>query len=173
MFCYFQKKLRRFIINSKRTIIKMARTLEGKHAEYYEAILQLRNISPEVVDFTEEEISNLGLSVSKVVELKTGSDYYLSDNNLTKMLGKRLQEKFGGELLITAKLHTKKKDKNLYRLTVLFRQAPFQKDNFVLHNGEEYKILSLGKEMILQHLLTKKKIHMKYKEMGKMKKLLG
>ncbi len=147
----------------------MARKLEGKHSEYFEAVLQLRNISPEITAFVEEEIPRRGLSVSKVVELRTGVDFFLSDNNLTKMLGKKLQEKFGGELLITAKLHTKKKDKNLYRLTVLFRQAPFKKNDVVLRNGEEYRVIALGKEIILQQLKTGKKFHVKYKEMDKIK----
>ncbi|MBI4152677.1 hypothetical protein HY495_03125 [Candidatus Woesearchaeota archaeon] len=149
----------------------MTKSLEGKHSEYYEAILQLRHVSQGVIDFTEEEIQRRGLSVVKVIELKTGLDYYLSDNNLTKTLGRRLQDKFGGEFLVTAKLHTKKKDKNLYRLTVLFRQTPFQKGDLVARGGEEYRVVTLGKEIILQHEKTGKKIHLKYAEMKKIKKI--
>ncbi|MBI4151833.1 hypothetical protein HY496_02585, partial [Candidatus Woesearchaeota archaeon] len=83
----------------------------------------------------------------------------------------KLQEKYGGELLITAKLHTKKKDRDLYRLTVLFRQAPFQRNDVVQRSGEEYQVVTLGKEIILQHLKTGKKVHVKYKEMGKIRKV--
>lgn len=149
----------------------MTKSLEGKHPGYYEAILQLRNVSSDVVEFVEGEIPRMGLAVSKVVELKTGVDYYLSDNNLTKMLGKRLQEKFGGELLITATLHTKKKDKDMYRLTILFRQAPFQKGDIVSRDDEEYNVLTMAKEIILQHVRTGKKIHVRYKDMKGIKKV--
>ena len=150
----------------------MTKSLEGKHPGYYEAILQLRNILQDVIDFVEEEIPKMNLSISKVVELKTGVDYFLSDNNLTKMLGKKLQEKFGGEVLITATLHTKKKDKDMYRLTILFRQAPFQKGDTVLRDGEEYAVLTMAKEIILQHVKTGKKVHVRYKDMKGIKKIV-
>jgi len=148
----------------------MVRTLVGKHTEYYEAILQLRNVSQEVVNFVEEEIPRVHLSVSKVVEEKTGLDYYLSDNSLTRILSKKLQTKFGGEVLITATLHTQKKDKEMYRLTVLFRQAPFTKGDIVVKASERYKVLTMGKEIILQHINTGKKVHLRYREMKGIKK---
>ncbi len=149
----------------------MVRTLVGKHTEYYEAILQLRNVSQEVIDFVEAEIPRVHLSVSKVVEEKTGLDFYLSDNTLTRVLGKKLQTTFGGEVLITATLHTQKKDKEMYRLTVLFRQAPFAKGDLVQRGGEEYRVLTLEKEIVLQHVKTGKKVHVRYKEMSKIKKV--
>ncbi len=148
----------------------MVRSLVGKHTEYYEAILQLRNISPEIIEFVEEEIPRVHLSVCRVVELKSGVDYYLSDNVLTRILGKKLQTKYGGEVLITATLHTKKKDKDMYRLTVLFRQAPFTKGDTVVKGGEQYRVLAMGKEMILQHIKTGKKVHARYREMKGIKK---
>ncbi len=148
----------------------MVRSLVGKHTEYYEAILQLRNVSPDVIAFVEEEIQRVHLSVSKVLEERTGLDFYLSDNTLTRILAKKLQTTYGGEVLITATLHTQKKDKEMYRLTVLFRQAPFGKGDMVLKGGEQYRVLSMGKEMILQHTKTGKKIHARYREMKGIKK---
>ncbi|MBI2102228.1 hypothetical protein HYT55_00170 [Candidatus Woesearchaeota archaeon] len=56
----------------------MTKSLEGKHPGYYEAILQLRNISQDVIDFVEEEIPKMNLSISKVVELKWGGSSHNS-----------------------------------------------------------------------------------------------
>ncbi len=149
----------------------MARTLAGKHPQYYEAVLQLRHTSQEVIDFAEEEIERVGLTVAKVDEERYGFDYYLSDNNLTKALGRRLQMKFGGELVITATLHGQKKDKELYRLTVLFRQAQFSAGDRVIRDGEIYKAITLAKEIILQHEKTGKKVRVRYNEMSRIKKI--
>jgi NMD protein affecting ribosome stability and mRNA decay len=74
----------------------MVRTLTGKHPMYYEAVLQLRDISQDVVDYVEKVCCNGDLKVAKVVELKTGLDYFLSDNELTRALGKQLQKRWQG-----------------------------------------------------------------------------
>jgi len=97
----------------------MVRSLTDKNSGYYEAILQLRDIDPKVIEFAEAEIRRVKLHVAKIVKLKTGKDYYLTDNTLTRQLGKRLQEKFGGEFNISPKLFSKKDGKEIYRLTVL------------------------------------------------------
>jgi NMD protein affecting ribosome stability and mRNA decay len=147
----------------------MVRTLEGKRPEYFEAILQLRDCDKEIIDFAEKEITRLKLTVSDVIDLKNGIDYYLSDNNLTKQLGKKLQERYGGEYLITATLHTKKKGKELFRLTILFRQAKIKKGNIVKYQGEEYEVKAMSKEIFLQNTKTGKKVRVKYKNMNQIK----
>ncbi|PIN73998.1 hypothetical protein COV20_02700 [Candidatus Woesearchaeota archaeon CG10_big_fil_rev_8_21_14_0_10_45_16] len=149
----------------------MVRTLEGKHPKYYEAILQLREVTQEVVDFIEEELAKGRMIISKVEDVRNGIDYYLSDNDLTKALGKKLQIKFGGELKLTASLHTKKDSKDLYRVTVLFRQAHFRKGDKVDYQGDVYDVKSVSKEILLQHDKTGKKVHIKYKEMNQIKKV--
>jgi len=147
----------------------MANLTANQRPEYFEAILQLRDCNQEVTDFVEEEIPRLKLTMAKFVKIKNGFDYYLSDNNLTKKLGKKLQEKFGGEYLITASLHTKKQGKELFRLTILFRQAKFQKGDKVNYQGETYEVKSMGKEIILQNDKAGKKVRVKYKDMNQIK----
>lgn len=141
-----------------------------KHKEYFESILQIRDATDEVIDFVTEEIPRIGLMVAKVKKVKNGFDYYLSDNSLTKALGRKLQEKFGGQYLITASLHTKKRDEELYRLTVLFRQAHFQKGDVVIFKGDEYSVKAIGKEIFLQESRTGKKMHLKYNDLGLIKR---
>ncbi len=149
----------------------MVRSTADKHALYFEVILQLRDISQEVVDFTEDEIARVGLRVAKFVKLKSGFDYYLSDTALTKALGKRLQEKFGGDNQITASIFGQKDGKEIYRTTILFRQAHFQKGDVVEYKNENYKIKTMGKDIYLQNVKTGKKVHLKYKNMGELKKI--
>src|SRR3989344_5989149 len=96
-----------------------------KHDNYFEAILQLRPATDEVVNFVKNEIENQDyVFISKIVELKTGIDIYLSSNNFAKGLGKKLKHRFKtGILKYSSTLHTRSKltSKDLYRLTVSFR----------------------------------------------------
>ena len=142
----------------------MVRSVTGKRQEYFEATLQLREIKKEVIDYVEEEIFRVKLHVAKKIKLKNGLDYQLADSELTKALGKRLQQKFGGELKLTASLFGRKDGKEIYRITVLFRQVNFSKGDIVTYQGEEYKIKALNKDIFLQNIKTGKKIHLKYKD---------
>ena len=148
----------------------MVRTLTNKHPNYFEAVLQLREINDKVIDFVEEELVRTKLPVAKVEKVKNGYDYYLADNELTRALGKSLQKKFGGELKTTSSLHTKKDNKELYRVTILFRLPPFQKNDQVEYQGEEWVIKTMGKEVFLQHSKTGRKARVKYKDMNDIKK---
>ena len=143
----------------------MARDLTGKHPSYFESTLQLREVSEEVILFAEKLIAELKLQISKKVELKNGIDYLLTDNELTRKAGKRLQDHFGGELLVTATLHTKKDGKDLFRVTILFRPLHFKKGDIVEYQDEKYEVKSVTKDIFLQNIKTGKKLHLKYKEM--------
>ena len=109
---------------------KMVRHLEGKHPNYFEAVLQLRECSEPVYQFVKTEIDKVGLKIAQVKKVMKGHDYYTADNSLTRALGKRLQREFGGHLLVTATLHTQKKGKELYRVTVPFRESRLAKRSF-------------------------------------------
>jgi NMD protein affecting ribosome stability and mRNA decay len=148
----------------------MVRNLEGTHGLYFEATLQLRDVSEEVIEFAEEEIERLKLHVAKVVNLKNGRDYFLSDNTLTRRIGKNLQSKFGGKTEESASLWGVKKDREVYRVTVLFRGVNFKKHDFVIYQGEEYQVKILSKDIMLQNIKTGKKVHVRYKDMKNIKK---
>ena len=148
----------------------MPHKTEERHALYFEAILQLRDVDKEVVDYVEDEIARVKLSVAKTVKLKNGIDYYLSSNSLTRALGKRLKERFGGNNKETSSLWGVKKDREVYRVTVLFRGVPFKKNELVLYDGEECKIISLGKDIFMQEVKAGKKVHVRYNDMNRIKK---
>ncbi len=142
----------------------MVRTLTNQHPLYYEAILQLRDVSPAVVAFAEAEFLRHKIHLTRRVRLPNGWDYYAVDKNFTKALGKKLQQQFGGEQLTTASLYGQKDGKEIYRLTVLFREAPFKKGDRVEYRGEEYIVKILDKHIVLQPSKTGKTIQIKYKE---------
>lgn len=144
--------------------------MEGLRQEYFEAILQLRDLSEEIIHFAKTEIVRAGIHVAKYVNHANGIDIYLADSNFTKALAKSLQQQFGGKYMITASLLTQKEGKKIYRLTVLFRGISFSRNDIVEYKGDDYKVISLGKEMVLQDLKTGKKKHLRYGEMEKIKK---
>ncbi len=148
----------------------MVRDLTGKHPQYFEAILQLRDIAPEVVDFVKEDITRYHIPVPKIITLKTGYDFYLADSNYAKALGRKLQQRFSGKPLISQSVYGQKDGKQVFRVTILFRQPPFQKGDTVLYKGEEHKVLLLDNEIVLQHQHTGKKLRLKYREIGLIKK---
>ncbi|MBI2662440.1 hypothetical protein HYX11_03195 [Candidatus Woesearchaeota archaeon] len=148
----------------------MVRNIIGKHQSYYEATLQLRAITPEMLHFVNEEIAKNKIHVAKCTKVNSGLDYQLSDNKFAQNIGKKIQQKFGGKVLTTAALFSKRDGNDIYRLTVLFRGVPFKKDEQVLYKGDEHTVIALGKEIVLQNNLTKKKKHVKYREMNLIKK---
>lgn len=97
-----------------------------RHADYYEAILQIRPAKNEVLDFVFDLVKTRNdVKISKVKELKTGYDVYLSNQRFARgTLGKQLKKKFkGGKLVITKALYGQHKltSRLVYRATVLFR----------------------------------------------------
>lgn len=147
----------------------MVHSIEGKRPEYYEAILQLRDTTAQTIDFAYTCIEQAKIHIAKIVESKQGIDFYLADSQFTKTLAKRVQGRFGGQILITATLFTKKDGKDIYRITVLFRGVPFKKSDIVVYGGEEYRIKSLEKEIWLQHVKHGKKVRVRYSESSKIK----
>ena len=144
----------------------MVRSLEGKHPLYFEAILQLRDVSDDVVAYARQQIASHAIPTAKAVKLENGLDFYLADNQFTKSLGKKLQQRFGGQILMTASLHTQKKGKDLYRVTVLFRGLAYKKGDKVVYQGEEYIVRGVGKDIFL---MGNKKVHLKYKNASEIK----
>ena len=92
--------------------------------QYYEAIIQLRPATKELVDFVNDAIEKRrDVFVSKRVELKTGLDLYVSSWRFAIGLGKQFKRVFNGEVKVTRSLFTKSRitSKMVYRVTVLFR----------------------------------------------------
>lgn len=151
----------------------MVRTLEGKHLQYYEATLQLRDVTEAAIAFVQQEIARENIPLAKVVKEKNGYDYFLADSNFTKALGKKLQQKFGGQLHVTATLFGRKDSRAINRLTVLFRGLLFVKGDIVEYKGEPYEVKMVAKDILLQSPATGEKVHLRYKDIGVIRKKIS
>lgn len=149
----------------------MQQLADNKHPGYFEAILQLRDITPEMQQTALNEIQKSHLHISKTVQHPNGTDYYLNECRKTIQVGKCLQERFGGDFQVTTKLHTKKNEKEIYRYTILFRGLDFKKGDTVLYKGDQYKINFLGKDIQLQNLESGKKVKVFDKDIKLIKKI--
>lgn len=98
---------------------------KDRHAEYYEAILQIRPFNEKVLDFVFDLVEKRNdVDISKTKKLKTGIDVYLTNQRFSRgTLATQLRRKFKGKLVITKKIYGKDRmtSKTLYRATVLFR----------------------------------------------------
>lgn len=149
----------------------MVKDITGKHLGYYEAVLQLREVPEEAYEVAHLEIAQEGIYVAKEKKLENGYDLYLADAKFTQKLARKLQQQFGGEVKITASLFSKRKDKDLYRLTVLLRGIPFKRGDLVIYEGEEYRVKIIARnEIMLQNIKTGEKVHVKYKDQEQIKK---
>lgn len=95
-------------------------------SEYYEGILQLRDVSREVINYCMNDVKKQmekGIFFTKIEELKNGVDLYCTSNNYIRSLANRLKKKFKGEVKISPHLYgrNRQKSKDVYRLNVLFR----------------------------------------------------
>ncbi|HLC58524.1 MAG TPA: NMD3-related protein [Candidatus Nanoarchaeia archaeon] len=97
-----------------------------RHAEYYEAILQIRPKNKEVLEFalgligTREKIT-----ISKVKESKHGFDVYLSDQRFARgTLAQQLRKKFkNSKVVVTKTLYgvDRMSSRLIYRAAISFR----------------------------------------------------
>ena len=102
----------------------MPTPVHRRRKEYFEAIIQLRPAKQKLVSFVLHEIANSGsCTISKIDELKTGVDLYVTSQRFARALGKRLKKRFDGELVMSRQLFTRDfyTAKEVYRVTVLFR----------------------------------------------------
>jgi len=84
-------------------------------------------------------------------------------------LGKKLQNQFHGQLLISKTLHTKNRltSKEVYRVNALFRMPNFKKGDVINYKGEEIKIIAIHKKVFTKNLRTGKKLTMNFKDLTK------
>ncbi|MEM4240057.1 MAG: NMD3-related protein [Candidatus Woesearchaeota archaeon] len=132
-----------------------------KPASYFEGVLQLRGCSDEAMDWAHDEILRAGRArIAKVKEVRGGIDVYLSSQHYMQSLGRKLQQRFGGILKITSKIHTRDPMtcRDVHRLAVLFRQLSFKKGDLIKYKGEQWKILAVGNQVQLQNEKSGRKI---------------
>jgi len=133
---------------------------------YFEGTLQLRNPTKEVKKFVRKLVEKTPrVFVAKEEKVVNGFDIYLSSNKFLVNLGKKLQNKFGGEVKVSRKLHTRKRltSKEVYRVTVLFRMPKFKVGDVVKTRGKLIEVKRMEKKVFGVDVDTGKKISVDYR----------
>lgn len=133
----------------------------------YNGLLQLRNPSKEILAFVQYELKKAtekNVHCIKEEDVTNGRDYQITDAKYAQHLGRMLQNAFGGELVITAKLVSRSKEtsKDLYRTTVLFRYPKFRKGDVVSYKGRDVRIINFSKKVYVIDLKSNKKEQVSY-----------
>lgn len=140
--------------------------------QYYEAILQIRNYRDEVLEFVKSEIKKNNIKVPKREKMKNGMDIQLSSKTFATSLGKKLFNKFAGELKTSPKLVGRKNGKDLYRITIYYEPSEFGEGDIVEVDGKVIKVRKCSKFLGGLDVITRKntQVEIKGKTIRKLKK---
>ena len=80
-----------------------------KPPNYFEGVLQLRNVSKEVYDYVQKLFTEEHVTIAKTKKQKEGEDYWVSSNKALLLLQKQLPKRFSGQAKLTRRLFSKNK----------------------------------------------------------------
>lgn len=135
--------------------------------QYYEGVLQLRNPKKDVIEYLDELVGEReNIKIVHQIKIANGIDIYMDNQRYMISIGRKLQNRFGGELKITRKLFTvnRQTGKKIYRVNVLFKIPEFKVGDIIKYKGKEIKIKYIGKKVFGFDIKTGKKISIKYKD---------
>jgi len=134
---------------------------------YYQGILQLRDINEEILNFVSNQIKKRGdVAVTKKVNYPNGVDLYITSQKFIRILGKKLKESYGGQMKMSAKLHTRSKEgRDLYRVNVFFRLPKYKRGDVVKIRGDEVQLLQVGNRIFARDLKTGKRIKIRIEDL--------
>ena len=142
--------------------------METKPSNYFEGTLQLRDVSDEVIEFAVNEIEkDEGSHIAKIIHVKNGVDICISRQRFLRSLGSKLQKRFGGQIVVSTRLHTRSSltSRDLYRVNMLFRIPKFKKGDIIDHKGSKIKIVSMHKKVFAKDIQTGKKLNLSFKDL--------
>ena len=100
----------------------------NKHEKYYEAVIQLRNPSPELINLINNQLrKSPDAFISTIIPLKDGFDIYISSQRFARNLGNKMKKAFkNSELKISRKIVTRNRQtsRDVYRAAVFFKLHP-------------------------------------------------
>lgn len=126
--------------------------------QYYEAILQVRSLNPEVVEkgvgVLKRRVENLrekGVFINKAEQVTDGFDLYITDKRAAQALGKQLYEEFGGVFKASPRLFTKNRQsgKNIYRMNILVRLPDFVTGDVIINHDRVFRVEKTGAKIKL------------------------
>lgn len=136
--------------------------------QYYEGILQLRNVIKEIIDKVRKSAAQQNITIAKEKKYPYGIDIYLASWRFTISIARKLQRAHGGELKISRKLYgiDKAAGKKVYRVTVLYRMPKIRKCQIITFKGKQFKVISVGKDIILKDIKSGRKIRVKHSDLA-------
>ncbi len=137
-----------------------------KGTQYFEGILQIRSNNVDNRIKAHKFIINklnkqTKVFCNKMVSLKNGFDYFLTDKNYVQELARKTFEEFGIELKINAQLFSRNKQtsKDLYRVNALVKLPDFTKNDIIQVEDMILQVVSIkGKKIIGIDLKSQKKV---------------
>ena len=133
--------------------------------DYFEGILQLRNPNREIEDYIIDNVEKKkNVQISNIKKVKGGLDFYFTSNKHLFRIGTELQNKFGGIVKTSSKLHTRNKQnsKEVHRVNVLFRVMDFKKGDVVKIDNDIISIKNMNKKITGRRLSDDKKLMFGY-----------
>ncbi|MBW2997444.1 hypothetical protein KY349_03855 [Candidatus Woesearchaeota archaeon] len=132
-------------------------------SQYFEGTLQIREATPELLDFVRRDIAKHakdGVHVTKESGKGKNLDLRLTSAKYLRVIGKKLKQKFNGELTETSKLFSRNKQtsKEIHRTTVLFKMRNYKIGDVVKSRGRKVKIKTIGKRVSGVDIETGKKV---------------
>ncbi len=141
---------------------------------YFEAILQVRSanqhILEESIQYLQDRVHNLrhrGMFINKVERFDDGFDLSMTNRRITQMLGKELQEFFGGKLKMAPRLFSQSRQtsKKIFRVNVFVELPSFTRDDIVSMNDKVYVVDKIGRKIKLRELLNDSSVIVDYDKM--------
>ncbi len=150
---------------------KINNKLKLSRPNYYQGILQLRNVNDEILAFVRNQVKKRGdVAITKTARVGDGMDLYITSQKFIRILGKKLKESFGGELKVSEKLHTRNRQgKDLYRVNVLFRLLKYKKGDIVSIRGEQLRLIRIGRKIFAKNMKNGRRVTVRIEEFEKIK----
>lgn len=117
---------------------------------YFEGVLQLRNPRDEVVEHIEREVAGSDeATISAARDVNGGIDFDFTNQQFMAAFVHDLQERFGGEVRKSSKLHTydHQSSKKVYRLSVLLRLPKFWVGDVIETRKRLVRVKKMGSVM--------------------------
>lgn len=140
---------------------------QRKRSKYYEAIVQFRGVREEIIDAFVHFISKeKDEAITDEKEIDSGLDFYVTGKRVAEQAVRSLVKDYGGTYLVSPKLYSldKQTSKKLYRLTIIYKQPEFFKNDVVLFNNKILKITHIFENIKAINLATGKQESFKSKE---------
>jgi nonsense-mediated mRNA decay protein 3 len=113
---------------------------------YYEATIQIRgDQAPTVVSEARSMVEGSGepnAFIAKEEEVRGGSDLRVGSWKTAERVARELASRYGGEFKSSRKLHTRRNNKDVYRMSYLVRLPGIGKGDVFEHGGAFYTYLN-------------------------------